>query len=71
MRSVLPIVFLVLLPMAAVAQWHGAPARSAPVRAPMAMRAAPLARLFMARPMPARGGFHFRPAAPGRMTRLR
>ena len=41
------------------------------MRAPMAMRAAPMARPFMARPMPVRGGFHFRPAAPGRMTTLR
>ena len=41
------------------------------MRAPMAMRAAPMARPFMARPMPVRGGFHFRPAAPGRMTPLR
>lgn len=68
MRSLLPIVFLALLPVAAVAQWHGAPARITPMRAPMAMRAAPMTRPFMARPMPVRGGFHFRPAAPGRMA---
>ena len=64
MRSLLPIAVLALLPMAAVAQWHGMPARSAPMRAPMAMRAAPMARPFMARPMPVRGGFQFRPAVP-------
>ena len=71
MRSLLPIVFLGLMPAAAVAQWHGAPARSAPMRAPMAMRAAPMARPFMARPMPVRGGLHFRPPAPGRITPFR
>lgn len=71
MRSLLPIAVLALLPMAAVAQWHGAPARSAPLRAPAAMRAAPMGRPFMARPMPVRGGFHFRPAAPGRITPFR
>lgn len=70
MRSPLPIVFLALLPVAAVAQWHGAPARSAPMRAPMAMRA-PAARPFMVQPMPLRGGFRFRPAMPGRITPFR
>lgn len=68
MRSLLPIVFLALMPGAAVAQWHGAPARIAPMRAPVAMRAAPMARPFMARPMPVRSGFHFRPGAPGRVA---
>ena len=70
MRSLLPIAVLALLPMAAVAQWHGAPPRIAPMRAPMAMRAAPMARPLMPRPMPVRGGFHFRPAVPGSVTPL-
>jgi hypothetical protein len=71
MRGLLPIALVALLPLAAVAQWHGAPARTAPMRAPAAMRAAPMARPFMARPMPARGGFHFRPAVPGSVTPFR
>ena len=70
MRSLLPIAVLALLPMAAVAQWHGAPARSAPMRAPMAMRA-PAARPFMVQPMPVRGGFHFRQAMPAHVTPFR
>ena len=70
MRSLLPIAVLALLPMAAVGQWHGAPARSAPMRAPMAMRA-PAARPFMVQPMPVGGGFHFRPAMPAHVTPFR
>src|SRR5690348_9389620 len=65
MRGPLPIVILALLPVAAVGQWHGAPARIAPMRAPMAMRAVPMARPIIGRSMPAQGGFHLRPAAPG------
>ncbi len=71
MRSLLPIAVLALFPVAAVAQWHSAPARNAPIRAPMAMRAAPMARPFMTRSMPVRGGVYFRPAAPGRITPFR
>lgn len=61
MRGLLTIGFLALLPMAALAQSRGLAARTAPMRTPMA-------RPFMARPapMPVRGGFHFRPAMPGR-----
>src|SRR5579862_8778055 len=63
---------MTLLPLAAAAQWHGAPPRTAPVRPAMAMRAAPMARPFMSRPgpMPVRG-FHFRPTPPGSVMPLR
>jgi len=60
MRGLLPIMVVALLPLGAVAQRHVAPAaRMAPMRAP-------IARTFMMQPAPVRGGFHFRPAMPGR-----
>src|SRR5579862_6369580 len=72
MRGLLTIGLMTLLPLAAAAQWHGAPPRTAPMRPAMAMRAAPMARPFMSRPapMPVRG-FHFRPTPPGSVMPLR
>ncbi|HJS99829.1 MAG TPA: hypothetical protein VJ756_12125 [Terriglobales bacterium] len=71
MRSLLPVGFMVLLPLAALAQYRGMPARSAPMRGPMAMRTAPMARPFIGRSMPVRGGFHFRPSVPRRVMPFR
>lgn len=70
MRVPLTIVLMMLLPPAVAAQWHGAPGRTASMRAPMAVRGAPVARPFMVRPapVPARG---FRPSLPGSVMPLR
>jgi hypothetical protein len=64
MRGLLTVGLMTLVPLAALAQWHGTPGRTAPMRPPMAVRAAPMAHPFMVRPapMPVRG---FRPNLPG------
>jgi hypothetical protein len=62
MRGLLSMAVVVLLPVAAFAQWRGAPApRMAPMRAS-------IARSFGVRPAPLRGGFAFRPSAPSRVA---
>jgi hypothetical protein len=68
MRSLLPIGVLALLSSVSFAQSRGMPARIAPMRAPMAMRAVPMVRPFMARPMPVRG---LRPGVPARIAPFR
>lgn len=77
MRGLPTIALIALLPLSAVAQWHGGPAtRGAPMRAPM-VRAAPVIRPFMARPLPVYtrnprgGGLPFRPSVPGVIPQLR
>ena len=67
MRAFWTIALLALLPLAAVAQWHGAPARVAPMRAPT-VRTGPVVRPFMGRPytpVPRGGGLPLRPSVPG------
>ena len=67
MRGLLSIALLALLPLTAVAQWHGAPSRIAPTRAPM-LRSGPVIRPFMGRPFtpnPRGGGLPIRPSVPG------
>ena len=70
MRGLLTVGLMTLVPLAALAQWHGTPGRTAPMRPPMAVRAAPMAHPFMVRPapMPVRG---FRPNLPGSAMRGR
>lgn len=66
MRGLLSVTLLALLPLAAVAQWNGAAARTAPMRAPI-VRTAPVIRPFSGRPYTPnpRGGGLPLPSVPG------